>query len=250
MFKPKLLQQNQGFTLVEVLVAILITTLFISVAMQVMVFAAIFKVRAQEYTEATNWIQSDLENVKYQANNLQFRQTTLANNFTKGSTSITVSSLTAGSVNLFANGGTIQVGLDPTKYTISNFNNTTTFTITPSLGTNQAQNAAVSVTTICNPSNINAGLADQLRDRINSPNAVSDQTSNYYDNPSNDSSSNGVPRTFRTGQQFSMRRTTELSSKNVLKLKYEVSPGSTFAPLKSIAKFNTEIIPNVAFQCP
>lgn len=67
MFKPKLSQQEEGFTLIEVLVAILITTLFIAVSMQAMVFAAIFKTRAQEFTQATTWIQEDLEDVKYQA---------------------------------------------------------------------------------------------------------------------------------------------------------------------------------------
>lgn len=67
MFKPKLPQQEQGFTLVEVLVAILITTIFVAVSMQAMVLAAVFKARAQEYAEATTWIQEDLENVKYQA---------------------------------------------------------------------------------------------------------------------------------------------------------------------------------------
>lgn len=67
MFKPKLPQQEQGFTLVEVLVAILITTLFVAVSMQAMVLAAVFKTRAQQYAEATTWIQEDLENVKYQA---------------------------------------------------------------------------------------------------------------------------------------------------------------------------------------
>lgn len=65
MFKPQSPQQEQGFTLVEVLVAILITTLFVGVTMQSMVIAAIFKARAKQFTEATIWIQKDLENVKF-----------------------------------------------------------------------------------------------------------------------------------------------------------------------------------------
>lgn len=74
MFKPKLQQQEQGFTLVEVLVAILITVAFTAVALQVMVFAAVFKARARQYAEATMWIQEDLENSKAQTktNNLPF----------------------------------------------------------------------------------------------------------------------------------------------------------------------------------
>lgn len=68
MLKPKLPQQEQGFTLVEVLVSILIATVFTAVALQGMVIAALFKAKAQQYAEATNWIQEDLENVRYQAN--------------------------------------------------------------------------------------------------------------------------------------------------------------------------------------
>lgn len=78
-FNKKLKLAEQGFTLVEVLVAIVIATIFIGVAMQMTVFAAIFKIKAQEYAEATTWIQEDLENqVKYEADRLQFQQTTLA----------------------------------------------------------------------------------------------------------------------------------------------------------------------------
>ncbi len=67
MLKQKLPKQEQGFTLVEVLVSILITIAFTSVALQIMVFATVFKVRAQEFAKATAWIQEDLENVKYKA---------------------------------------------------------------------------------------------------------------------------------------------------------------------------------------
>lgn len=67
MFKPKLSKPEQGFSMVEVLVAILIATIFVTATMQVMALATVFRVRAQEYAEATNWIQEDLENVKEQA---------------------------------------------------------------------------------------------------------------------------------------------------------------------------------------
>lgn len=67
MLQQKLPQQEQGFTLAEVLIAILIASLFVAAAMQAMVVATVFKVRAQEYSEATNWIQQDLEVVKNQA---------------------------------------------------------------------------------------------------------------------------------------------------------------------------------------
>lgn len=67
MYKPKLPQHEQGFTLVEVLVAILITTVFVAVGMQAVVIAAVFKARAEQYSKATNWIQENLETVRFQA---------------------------------------------------------------------------------------------------------------------------------------------------------------------------------------
>lgn len=66
-FKCKPLQQDQGFTLVEVLVSILIATIFVATALQGMVIASLFKARAQEYTEATTWVQEDLESLRFSA---------------------------------------------------------------------------------------------------------------------------------------------------------------------------------------
>jgi Tfp pilus assembly protein PilV len=67
MLKKKPLKPEQGFTVIEALFAILIATIFVTVAMQMMAIAAIFKARAQQNAEATTWIQEDLENVKLQA---------------------------------------------------------------------------------------------------------------------------------------------------------------------------------------
>lgn len=67
--KHKLLQQEQGFTLVEVLVAVLIVSILITTSMQAMIYSTVFKIRARQYTEATTWIQENLEFVKYQASN-------------------------------------------------------------------------------------------------------------------------------------------------------------------------------------
>lgn len=244
MFKPKLLQQSQGFTLVEVLVAILITTLFVGVTMQGMVIAAIFKAKAQENAEATTWIQEDLENLKYQAANLRFPQTTLSAPAVKDTSIIIVSS-----ASLFAVNDTLRVGLDPINYKISGIVGNT-LTLTSELATDQLINTAVVATKMCNPQGVNArteGLADALRDAILTGAGFAAR-SDY----SNDIDSN-PPKTFRTGKKFTRRRTTTLSADsphNVLQVKYEVSPGTTFDSSKIIAKFDTEVIPNVAFQCP
>ncbi len=57
----------QGFTLVEVLVGILLISAFLGTAMQAIVAATAFKIRAQELSEATVWIQQDQELVRYYA---------------------------------------------------------------------------------------------------------------------------------------------------------------------------------------
>lgn len=63
---------NTGFTLVEVLVGLLVIVGFISTAMQALVTATVFKVKGQELSEATTWIQEDLEMVKFKANRLHY----------------------------------------------------------------------------------------------------------------------------------------------------------------------------------
>jgi prepilin-type N-terminal cleavage/methylation domain-containing protein len=53
-----------GFTLTEVLVAILLTTTFVAVAMQGMVVAMLLKSKALQTAEATRWVQTDLESIR------------------------------------------------------------------------------------------------------------------------------------------------------------------------------------------
>lgn len=236
--KKRLKPAEQGFTLVEVLVAILITTLFVGVAMQTMVFAAIFKAKAQEYTEATTWIQEDLEqNVKYQADSLQFPQTTLTTDAAKGASLITVAS---GSI--FANNDTFRIGLDPNNYTISSVIGNT-LSITPALAADQVQNAAVVATKRCNPSAQNAGLADGLRDSITDTNhtdGITNITTN--DNPVS------FTKNFRTGKTFSLSRTTTLSATSpysVLEVTYSVAPQNAHTTLTAAASATSNTL-NVA----
>jgi hypothetical protein len=58
--------QAGGFTLSEVLVAILLTTLFVAVAMQGMVVAMLLKSKALQIAEANRWVQADLEQIRSQ----------------------------------------------------------------------------------------------------------------------------------------------------------------------------------------
>jgi type II secretory pathway pseudopilin PulG len=56
-----------GFSLVEVLVALMLTMIFISITMQIFVSAAFFRSKADQYNQAFNWIQEDYEKVFSQA---------------------------------------------------------------------------------------------------------------------------------------------------------------------------------------
>ncbi|MCG9893763.1 MAG: prepilin-type N-terminal cleavage/methylation domain-containing protein [Thermosynechococcaceae cyanobacterium MS004] len=62
------IKRDQGFTLVEVLVAALLTVILTGVAMQTLVAAAAVRVKAQEASEATTWIESDFTELKSEAN--------------------------------------------------------------------------------------------------------------------------------------------------------------------------------------
>ncbi len=59
--QPQFSSHLQGFTLVEVLVAIMVTLIFISITMQMFVAAAFFRAKADQYNQAFNWIQEDFE---------------------------------------------------------------------------------------------------------------------------------------------------------------------------------------------
>lgn len=247
MFKSKLPKPEQGFTMVEVLIAIFIATIFVAVTMQMMAIAAMFKVRAQENAEATTWIQQDLENVKYQAANYQYTFLTADANSTN-----VLSVASFENFRDFQAGDTLIVGTDSTNNTINTGGIDTTnktITLTTAMDTNWLTDTPLAVTTRCKPATQNAGFADGLRDWINDTNHIDGIT-----DVTNSSDYLDIPKTSSLhGKSFTIRRTTTLSSSppyNLLQIKYEVSSGSTFDSSKVIASYHTEVIPNAALQCP
>lgn len=58
---------NDGFTLIEVLAGMIMATIFVLITSQAIAISAVFRVRAQREAEAVNWIQENLEDVKYVA---------------------------------------------------------------------------------------------------------------------------------------------------------------------------------------
>jgi type II secretory pathway pseudopilin PulG len=67
--KLKLNSQHaaRGFTTVEVLIGILLTIIFMGVAMQMIVVSAALRVKAQEASESANWVEADLTVIRTQA---------------------------------------------------------------------------------------------------------------------------------------------------------------------------------------
>ena len=59
------LNNEEGFSIIEVLVALLVLVGFMLGTLQAMVFSALILVRTQEKAEVLNWIEEDLEIVKY-----------------------------------------------------------------------------------------------------------------------------------------------------------------------------------------
>lgn len=224
MFKSKLPQQNQGFTLVEVLVAILITTVFVAVAMQAIAIAAVFKARAKQYTEATNWIQEDLENVKSQAT-LPLPSTTL--------TTATGSALVVASIARFEVGDQLKVGTDSTNNVIQSINpSTSTINLNATLGSTPSSGASVEVikSIRCNATTADTGFGDYLNDNM-------------------PALSPGDTKTI-LGKIYTLTRTPtvrDVAPYEVLKLTYSVTPQGSGS---AIATTNTEVIPDAAFQCP
>ena len=60
-------KQQEGFTLIEVLAGIIMSTIFVLITSQAIALSVVFRVKAQRQAEALNWIQEDLEEVKFRS---------------------------------------------------------------------------------------------------------------------------------------------------------------------------------------
>lgn len=67
-------QRMQGFTFIEVLAGILISTIFVLISAQAIVLSTVFRVKARQLSEATNWVREDLEEIRFQATNNLIQQ--------------------------------------------------------------------------------------------------------------------------------------------------------------------------------
>lgn len=219
----KLLQAKtqQGFTLLEVLVAVVLLLVFTSVAMNGLAIAAALKIRARVNTVATAWIQEDLEAVKYASAQLAY---TLSADAAAGQTNLTLVS-TVGLVN----GEQITVGTDPNIYVIQSIAGNSV-TLTSKLSLAQTASAKVVSVSKCNATTANAGFAYDLQQKL-------------------PALSRGGSSTL-AGKPYTLSRNAVISSTapfEILRLTYSVTPqaGGTAA-----ATMYTEVIPNAIYACP
>ncbi len=227
--------------MMEVVVGILMVTLFTGIAMQSMAIATLLKARAQQYSEAISWIQQDLEDIKYQAT--IYKSTTLAAAGTIGLSSIAVTS-----GNDFEVNDKLKIGTDSTTYTISSISGNN-LTISPSLAidlpvsSTVVANQSIRCGTSASPATIATGFADAFRDKITGSDITT--TSNNVDITKTGSTS---------GKQFRLRRSTTISDVapyNLLQINYSISEihaGATFSVV--MADLSAEVVPTGSFLCP
>lgn len=65
-------RQDLGLSLVEVLMGVVISLIFMGTVMQVVMISSVLQATSQERREALNWIQADLETLKFKANRLNW----------------------------------------------------------------------------------------------------------------------------------------------------------------------------------
>jgi type II secretory pathway pseudopilin PulG len=257
---PKKLHSTSGFTLVEVLVGMLMATIFVAVTMQSMVVGSLLKSRARQYSEGTTWIQEDLEKLKYQS--ATYKYTTLAANATPNTTPTPTDveievNLNPIPDNEFAVGDKIKIGTESDIYTI-NAKSGNTLTISPNLKKPQPANTRVVEISRCGINtavNRTSGFADGLRDRyIGSDSSLISQVrdDNKISQLKQTQIGGGSP-TVDTGQQgFELKKTltiADVAPYNLLEVKYEIRPSDNLAG-EPVAQMYTTIVPNAALFCP
>jgi hypothetical protein len=130
----------QGFILAEVLIAILLTLILTGISMGVVVMATAIKVRGDELSDATRWMQEDLEDIKIKANAIdavdpnvspiQYKKPLSkcnATGTTDGYGSLLMTPPATPAITFLNGGSTIAAG--PTSFTKTNSSGTRTYTL-------------------------------------------------------------------------------------------------------------------------
>lgn len=260
---------ESGFSLIEVLAAILIVTFFTTVAMQMMVISAAFKARAKDYTIANNLIQEDLENVRNLAAQYEFpRVASPTPSPTLGATTIVLSNgngLKRNDQIQFSNSSNTYIITGPVSIPSA----TPTITITPGIFSPApvagATGTRIGSNTVCNqvatsPITKDTGLANYLQQIT--------QGSAYIDSSKTISVTEGatsvtyeavvganpytIPNTNKRLWLMRNDNNLDVAPYNVLQVRYLVVKPRTNGdpdPRKIVAKLSSEVIPNASLQC-
>lgn len=224
-----------GFTLVEVIVAMLITAIFIVVSAQAITTAALIKARGLQISEANAWIQENLESVKVLAldtNQIEYTATTLNADAVSGQNIISVDSARG-----FRVGDAVLIGADSVNNTVVSINSETgQITLMSSLATTKTR--GTSVIARCRADTATGGYGAYLNQNLPS---TTSETANS-NNPDR-----GTRRIL--GATHTLTRTAtvrDVAPFEVSQLDFTV----TNEDGRTIATVSTEVVPNAYFQCP
>lgn len=246
-FHPKRFTTNQqeGFTLVEVLVSTVILTLFMATAMQGMVMTTVMKVKAKQLSEVNNWIQQDLEDVKAVASDktqVPHANALLYEDAAQGDSTIKLTQLSG-----YRIGDALVIGSNTSSNAITDLqvltdsdNNTDYLEVTLRDPLSRDQFAGTTTTALarCRSDIDTGGFAAYLDETLP---AVSSETSN----------SNAPHSGSRTilGRQYTIQRTTTVRQSNpyqVLEVTYNVTDENQ----RPVTQISTEVLPDAFFLCP
>ncbi|MDK2410034.1 prepilin-type N-terminal cleavage/methylation domain-containing protein [Aphanizomenon sp. PH219] len=244
-------KSQQGFTLLEVLVAIVVITAFVNVALMGLVTATLFKSKAKAYSSGMSWIQADLEAVRNKA--AESLSYSLSANAAAAQKVIVLTS----AAGLGAN-DQIKIGTDSTTYTIQSVSGNSV-TLTANLSTAQSASTVVTLVTSaeCTATSSTTGFAYYLQQNLptltnttsttstTNPTSTTNTTSTQYIN-----GINGRPYTF--SRTTAVGQTQSSDPYQVLKLSYTVTytvPGTSPPVIIKIASLYAEVIPSTFYQC-
>jgi len=153
------INREDGFSLFETIIGILIATTFTLVMLQTIVMGALLKSKALKESEALKLIEEDLEAIRNESAN--YKRSSLASNASSGDSSIAINSYS-----YFVSNDVVNIGSAGT-YTISSVDTNSTppiLNLESSLSQAVDTDATVVAIAGCNATDRDSGFADEFRD--------------------------------------------------------------------------------------
>ncbi|HEY9694243.1 MAG TPA: type II secretion system protein [Oculatellaceae cyanobacterium] len=246
MFKLTRKKTTAGFTLIEVMAAILILTFFLAVTMQAMVIAAMFKVKAKRYTEATAWIQQDIETIRNKGSQLGMNMQLM----------LPVTSAATKEI-FIEQGSSLTLTPTPSKIVIGDASKTFTVAQTPVNLTvpdpiNIGNTIDVTKITVDSPIGQTLSITNKVVKVVEVTKCYATNSASGFGQYLQDSLGNVASTTkIIAGQTYAITRTPSPKDAvpyNVLGVTYKVTPQGKTTPV--IAENYSEVIPDASLYCP